>query len=381
MSEFILYATPFSLYSGKARSYLIKQHIEFEERSVGDPAYATEIAPVIGRRIIPVMQTPDATIVQDGTDIIDWFESRDLARQPAYPRTPRQHIVSLILEMFGGEGLLRPAMHYRWNFDEANLAFLQDQFGRSIFASVAADKRGAVTKKAMDRMRMAGAAFGAVPDAFAAIESAYEELLIALNEHFMAVPYLLGGAPTIGDYGMIAPLFAHLGRDPHPAALMKRIAPAVFRWTERMNARGDDFGEFIGQTADLLGDDALPATLMPVLKLIARDYLPEVRAFVAFTNTWLTEQEGLKAGDIVGGAPQNRFIGMCSFDWSGLTINAAVVPYRLYLLQRIQDAFMALGANDQALVRSTLEGAGLVEFLDLKTTRRVERRNHAEVWA
>ena len=59
------------------------------------------------------MTTPQGEIVQDGTDIIDWFEKQNMARLSAYPKTPRHLIASLIMEMFGGEGLLRPAMHYR----------------------------------------------------------------------------------------------------------------------------------------------------------------------------------------------------------------------------------------------------------------------------
>ena len=33
------------------------------------------------------MTTPQGEIVQDGTDIIDWFEKQ--ARLPAYPQSPR----------------------------------------------------------------------------------------------------------------------------------------------------------------------------------------------------------------------------------------------------------------------------------------------------
>lgn len=380
MTKCMLYGTPFSLYTGKARSYLIKQHIEFEERTMGHPAFAAEIAPVIGRSIIPVMQTPDGTIVQDGTDIIDWFESRDLARQSAYPKGPRQHIIALLLELFGGEGLLRPAMHYRWDFDETNLAFLKDQFSRFIFPHLPEAERDTITEKAMGRMRMAGIAFGAVPETFAVIETAYEEFLDALNDHFLAHPYVLGGAPTIGDYGLIAPLFAHLGRDPYPAQHMKRRAPAVYRWTERMNAHHEDSSEFIEFEPFLPTDDELPPTLLPVLKLIAQDYLPEVRAFIAFTNTWLDEQEDLEDGSIVGGKPANRFIGMCDFELRGTKVSAAVVPYRLYLLQRLQDAFDAQSLEDQQAVRDLLHGLGLADILTLRATRRVERRNHVEVW-
>ena len=37
------------------------------------------------------------------------------------------------------------------------------------------------------------------------------------------------------DFGLIAPMYAHLGRDPYPLALMQSRAIHVFRWVERMN--------------------------------------------------------------------------------------------------------------------------------------------------
>ena len=41
----ILYAMPHSLYSGRARSYLIKNRIPFEERSTGHESFKAEVLP------------------------------------------------------------------------------------------------------------------------------------------------------------------------------------------------------------------------------------------------------------------------------------------------------------------------------------------------
>ena len=40
-----LYGTPGSLYTGKARSYLIKQGIAFENRAAGEARFRDEIVP------------------------------------------------------------------------------------------------------------------------------------------------------------------------------------------------------------------------------------------------------------------------------------------------------------------------------------------------
>ncbi len=380
MTSFTLYAMPHSLYSGKARSYLIKQRIDFQEVTAGHPDYEKEVIPKIGRWIIPVLKTPDGELVQDGTDIIDWFESRGKARISAYPKTARHLITSLIFELFGGEGLLRPAMHYRWNFDETNKAFIEGQFGLFRLPNLPKEERREIVVKSTSRMRGAAVMFGVTPQTIPDIEQAYESFLKQLNDHFTLYPYLLGGIPTIGDYGLMAALYAHLGRDPYPATLMKQIAPAVFRWTERMNSYTADMSEFVDMPEAVLPKDDIPPTLVVLLKTVAEDYLPEIRAFTHFTNDWLADQADLNAGDIVGGDPKARAIGSCQFDWRGHQMTVGVLPYRLFLLQRLQDAFDSLQEAEKAAVQKLLTQAGLEDILTLRAQRKLLRKNNREVW-
>ncbi|MCR9214568.1 MAG: glutathione S-transferase [Proteobacteria bacterium] len=380
MTPFTLYAMPHSLYSGKARSYLIKQRIDFQEVTAGHPDYEKEVMPKIGRWIIPVLKTPDGELIQDGTDIIDWFENAGKARISAYPKTGRQLITSLIFELFGGEGLLRPAMHYRWNFDETNKEFIEDQFGLFRLPNLSKEERQEIVVKSTSRMRGAAVMFGVTAETIPDIETAYESFLKQLNVHFTLHPYLLGGIPTIGDYGLIAALFAHLGRDPYPATLMKQIAPAVFRWTERMNSYTADMSEFVDMPEALLPEDDIPPTLIALFRTVAEDYLPEIRAFTNFTNDWLAAQPELQSGDIVGGDPKARAIGSCQFDWRGHQLTVGVLPYRLFLLQRIQDAFDGVDGAQKASVQQLLTEAGLEDILTLRTHRKVLRKNNREVW-
>ncbi|MEI6441212.1 MAG: glutathione S-transferase, partial [Alphaproteobacteria bacterium] len=110
-------------------------------------------------------------------------------------------------------------------------------------------------------------------------------------------------------------------------------------------------------------------------------YLPEVRAYVAYTNGWIADHPNLEAG--TNGLPrkQDRGIGLTSFDWRGHEITVAVMPYRVYLLQKIQDVFDAAAPEDQAVMAALLAETGLSELLTLRASRRVERRDHLEVWA
>ena len=376
-----LYGTPSSLYTAKARSYLIKQGVPFESCAAGEAHFRNEIVPRISRWIIPVVEHDDGTIVQDGSDIIAHFDAKVPTRYPTYPNTPLHALIGQIFEFFGGEGLLRPAMHYRWNFDEVNRDFLSVDFPLSLAPTGAPPElKAGIFEMASARMRSAMASFGVSPETIPTVEAAYAEFLRLFEAHLEGSPYLLGGRPTIGDYGLIAPLHAHLGRDPYPATIMKRTAYRVWRWTERMNATAQDAGEYGRPPEELFPADAVPATLKALLRFIAEDYLPEVRAYVAFTNAWLAERPDLAPGTNGLDRPQERRIGEVEFVWRGHSVRVGVVPYRLYLLQKVQDVAARASPAERADMEALLAETGLSDLLTLQTSRRVERVNNLEVW-
>ena len=189
-----LYGVKISMFTGKARSYLIKQKIPFEEVSPADPHYQRDIIPAIKRRIIPVIEMADGTIVQDTTDIIDYLEEQRLAVRSAYPDDALARLVSLILELFGDEGLLRPAMHYRWNFGEQTDGFIRHGFSAGLGPNPDEDSL-AMVNKTMNKMQSYLPPLGISPASIPEIERAYGELLDCLEGHFQYHPYFLGGTP------------------------------------------------------------------------------------------------------------------------------------------------------------------------------------------
>ena len=375
MSDWILYGMPGSLYTAKARSYLRKQGLPVEERAPGDPRFTGKIIPVTGRWIVPVLQDPDGAIVQDGADIIDHVEAQGAAIRSAYPADPVAKVVSLIFELFGGEGLLRPAMHYRWNFDADNLPFLERDFVNALFPGADAQTRAGVFARSSGLMRKAAVGFGVTPDSFRAVEASYLDFLDRFDAHLAVYPYLLGDAPTIGDYGLIAPLHAHLSRDPHPSILMKRRALHVWRWVERMTTRDDDAAEYLAVSPPA-GPALTSPTLAALLAFVAEDYLPEAEAMVAWLNAWLPEQSAERLA-----GPVDRSVGRMTFTWRGLPLTVMVMPYRIWLLQRVQDAADALNGEQAAALAGLLAPAGLSSLLSARVSRRIERRDQREWWA
>jgi glutathione S-transferase len=378
--RYVLYGMQGSLYTAKVRSFLARGGFDFEERPVGDPRFREEIVPVVGRFIMPVVVTPAGQVIQDGADIVAALDPDTPNGTSAFPQAPVLRALALILEMFGGEGLLRPAMHYRWNFDADNLAFLEEDFCAALAPLADTEGRRAVFATASGRMRKAASTFGVTPESAPLIEAAYLQFLSLLEGHLGVAPFLLGGSPTVADHGLMGPLYAHLARDAHPASLMKRVAPRVYRWTERMNAAGRVHHEHVAAEPALFAPDALPDTLHALLRFIAEDWLPELEAHVAFANAWLAARPDLQAGTNGCARPGERVIGFAPFAWRGASISTAVMPYRFYLLQRVQDLFDAAEAADREALSGVLDRAGLSALLTLRTTRRVERVDHLEVW-
>jgi glutathione S-transferase len=371
---------PASLYSGKARSYLRTHRIPYLERAPGDPRYSGEIEPVTGRWIIPVLQDPDGTIVQDTVDIIEHLEATVDAAQSAFPATALMRTVAHLLEMFGGEGMLRPAMHYRWDFDEVNVPFLAKDFSSVLVVGADDATRDAVFAFASQRMRDATASFGVTPEAVPEIERSYEEFLDLFDAHLAGTPFLLGGRPTIADYGFMGPLYAHLARDPYPSVLMKQRAQRVWRWVERMNAPVLDASEFGDCGTELFADDAVPDTLRALLAYVGEEFTPEVTALVGAVDGWLAEHPETDDGDVVLGKPKRRLSGTTTYTWRDQPMTIAVVPYRMFMLKRIQDSYAAASEAGQASIRRLFAAAGLEPLLLLRPRRWVLRRDNREVW-
>lgn len=372
MTQMTLYGAPFSLYTGRARSYLIKAGIAYRETPHTSRHFFETVLPKAGgRRGLPTIEFPDGRVIRDGVAIVDHFENE---RGHLFsPDSPKQRIVSRLFDVVGAEGLLRPAMHYRWNFDEQNLDFLRFHF-QTIF-TFATDPIEAAEARMQEIREGATIAFGAAPEAFKVIESLYLGLLQKLNAHFSNHPYLLGGKPCVGDFGMIAPLYGHLGRDPKPLSLMQAHAVRTLRWVERMNRPEPDVGEFDIQGGAYLADDEIPGSLIDVLKHLAIDFVPETRAACICTNEWLDQQDELAPGTEV-----ERGVGMGSFDLMGTSVSALAQPFRFYLLKRVQDEFDALNNQDQRDVVALLDACDMSEILDLKLSRDIGRQNNLEVW-
>ncbi|MEH6635858.1 MAG: glutathione S-transferase N-terminal domain-containing protein [Halioglobus sp.] len=364
-----LYAITHSLYSGRARSYLIKNGIPFRELSTGHESFKADILPQAKVPTIPTLLTAQGEVIRDGAAIIEHFEVAN--GRPCQPPTARQRIVSALFDVIGTDGLLRPAMHYRWNFPEENLDFVRYHFFHS---QRDMPQREAKTEHMMSRMRDVAQIWGVNDDTRALVEALYLEYLDTLNRHFERYPYLLGGRPCIGDFGLLAPMYAHLGRDPYPARLMQQRAVRTYRWVERMNRADQDAPEYFDCGTEFLPDDAVPDTLLAVLKTIAEDFVPETMAAARVINEWLADNQP------ESGATADRMLGAGQFTVRGQELSSVAQPYRFYLLQRVQSTYDKLEASQQASVDEMLAACGMSQLLTIRLDRQLGRADNLEVW-
>ena len=382
--QHILWGTPHSLYTGKARSCLIKKGLAFVERCPSHPDYKARVRPTVGMVTFPVLETPNGEFIQDSTDIVTYLDSLDALAPDKLmsPCTPVQLAVARLIDGFGLEGMLQVAMHYRWSYRDEQELFLQTEFGRGLYAGADRETRRGAGRRVMDFFSSSLPALGITPQTIPAIEAAYEELLEALDVHFQNYPYVMGWRVSIADLGLIAPMYAHLGRDPYPTALMKKRAPNVARWVERMQLPNTPDGEYAAHVADWLPDDAIPATLEPVLALLFKDWGPQLAADAASYRRWLDANPGMEAGHLVNmndGRLVHPTLGMVSYTWRGVQVQRASAMHGLWLFQMAQAAAQSMPADAVRRLTSLLERTAGQDLMALPLPRPMERRNNVLV--
>ena len=352
-----LYAAPLSLYSGKARAYLDWKGVEYEEILSSTDVYKTIIVPKVGRPVIPVMETEAGETLQDTTLIIDHFED-EIGGPSVYPETPKQRLVALLMEVFGDEWLVIPAMHYRWNYNEE---WVYGEFGATAAPDASREDQLALGRERGASFKGFCPVLGINPQTIPAIEASYEALLADLDAHFAVHDYLLGSRPSIGDYGLIGPLYAHLYRDPASGEIMKRLAPRVAAWVERMvDVKAPLSGEF-------LADDQIPPTLIPVLERMMAEQMPFLQNTADMLASWAKANPDIEIP---------RAVGMAEFAVEGVTGQRIAPPFSLWMLQRPLDYYRDLPDADKLAVDeflSTIDGASA--FRNFTVGRRLAFKN------
>lgn len=348
-----LYGADISYFTGKVRAYLRWKNIPFVEIASDAGVYKEIIIPRVGFPVIPVVIAPDDSCLQDSTDIIDALELRHTGPS-VYPDTPRQRLASLLLETYGDEWLVIPAMHYRWHY---NREWAIQAFGELNAPNASTARQREIGARRAGPFANAAVLLGAEPHMHSAIEASYESLLDELSRHFACHSFLFGDRPSIADFGLIGPLYAHQYRDPKSGDHMRRKAPLVAQWVERMQNPIPLSGAF-------LPNDEIPQTLLPVLRRMCIEQLPVLADSARQVRQWIEEHPGEELP---------RAIGKHAFKLEGQEGQRIIRPYSLWMLQRARDYYRSLDAEDKALADAMLQTAGGDIFIDFEDPPRLAR--------
>jgi glutathione S-transferase len=346
MAQYTLYGAPISYFTGKVRAYLDWKGLPYHEVLATADIFREVILPRAGFPVIPIVVTDAGETLQDTTDIIAALELRHPTPALA-PRGALQRLAVALLELYGDEWLVIPAMHYRWHH---NREWAQRAFGETNAPTASPEEQIAVGMQRAGPFAQAAVLLGAgTPQMRAAVEKSYEALLAELDAHFQALPYALWRRPSMADFGLYGPLYAHQYRDPASGDIMRRLAPHVVRWIERLQSPPTVSG---GHANDFEAD-IIPATLEPILRRQMREQMPVLADSAMRLTQWLQDHPGESVP---------RAIGMHGFELEGVQGERIVRPYSLWMMQRARDVYCSLKGEDRTRADTWLDQVGGGQF-------------------
>ncbi|NCO47655.1 MAG: glutathione S-transferase [Sphingomonadales bacterium] len=353
---YTLIGSPASLFTGKVRGYLRWKGIPFEEVLSTADIYRDIIVPKVGWPVIPVVQTPDGRTIQDSADIIAYFEGHETGI-PVIPAGAVQGLATLMLQLFGDEWLVIPAMHYRWNY---NADWICGQFGQTSAPDATPEEQRAIGQAIGDRFRSMVPVLGVDETTIPGIEASYEAFLEAFSAHLAKHPFLFGTQPSLGDFALLGPLYAHLYRDPKSGELMRRIAPYVARWVVSCHNPADIDGEY-------LEHDECPETILPMFQWQAAEQIPFLIETSKLLAKWASQNS---PGTVVP-----RALGELPFSIGGRQGKRAALTFSLYRLQMVLDHLQSLCTADRSRADQFLSNVGAESLSEFLLPCRLERKN------
>lgn len=257
MTAYRIFGSEMSPYSVKVRSYFRYKAIPHAwiVRNAGNMEEYDRYAKL---PLIPLVVSPDGKALQDSTPILEAMEA--LFPEPSiHPQDPTLRFLSALIEEFGDEWGVKWMFHYRWTY-EADQASGAERIARENFPGAGGEELGNAVAMIRGRMVPRLKFVGSSDATREMIEACFKRALAILETHFTTGrKYLLGNRPAFADFGLWGQMY-ELSTDPTPGAIMRRMAPNVLAWIERMLAPKDEgpfepWRELSDTLSDLLRDE------------------------------------------------------------------------------------------------------------------------------
>jgi len=334
---------PLSLYSGKTRAYLLHKRIPFVERGSNLWEYGITIPRRTKAAAVPVVITPEGEYLQDTSVIIDRLEAR-FPQNPVLPATPILRFSAYLFELWGDEFWLPLAMHTRWSHPENRPLFIHDA-GDALLSGMPRWLKNLIGAKHARLMKSYADGLLGINDETRPLLDRFLQIhLDALDAHFADHPFLFGTCPSLGDFGLIGPLYAHIGRDPWSRRELIVPRRHLAAWIERMYQPDSSLnGRFFSE-------DRLPDSLTVALRSIFDEMVP----FLAGCIQEIRKSPALPAGS----RRVPRTFNEISHPLAGGVYRRLALSYPVWMTQRLLGVFAALSPDDQASLRTWLQSVG-----------------------
>jgi glutathione S-transferase len=354
MNKYTLYGWHLSYFTGKVLCYLRYKQVPFVLQPVNLYTLTQRIKRETGAVVMPVMVTPQGEWIQDSSVIIDHIEAR-YPDPSIIPATPVQRFAAYLIEAWGDEWWVPIAMHTRWSYPE-NYALFEHDAGSALLPWLPRFVQRRAVRFIAAKLRRMLPSVGVRPEQFAVMDAWTAHMLDLLDAHFAQLPYLLGGHPTLADYGLVGTMYGHLGRDPWPARELVAKRLHLRAWIDRM-------AEPAAQThvEPLLADDQIAPTLLPVLRAICKEFLPLLEG--------INEQVKARLPSLPAGKALPRTLKDVEVPMGEGRFRRAALPYTLWMAQRTLDVFHAMRPAEQGQVQDWLRPLGGERLLALEIVR------------
>ncbi len=248
-----IYGVELSPFSVKIRSYFRYKQIP-HQWIVRNAATMADYQKYAKIPIVPLVVTPDERGLQDSTPIMEAMEEL-FPEHSTHPGDPISRFVSLLLEEFGDEWGNKWMFHLRWAREEDRLS-AGGRIATTMAPAGNEEARLAIRTQIIERMTGRVFFVGSNEVTAPQIEQSFRDALTLLEAHLVDRPYLFGGRPAFGDFGLWGQIY-NAWTDPTGGAWIEGSAPNVLDWIHRMlNPRAE--GEFESWSS-------LESTLAPFL--------------------------------------------------------------------------------------------------------------------
>lgn len=328
-ADYTMYGTNCSYFTGKLEAYMRAKGIAFDyvEMNQGLFEYCGQKTGIVQ---LPCIETATGEWLTDTTPIIQHFEQR-LPDLPAVtPQDDAVAYLSYLLEDLFDEWFWRPALYYRWAFDEdAQLMsrWLAKNFNDSPLP-LFLQRRLMLFRQRTVFLKRDGVTKQTAP----AIEALYKGSLAQLDKIFRRRSFLFGNRPCEADFGLFGPFFRHFFCDPTPGAIMLAEAPYVAAWVTRMWTLTPD------QIADMGELKSVPDDLDFFFEMIEQQYFPYLEAN---GRAFVSDQDEVR------------------YSANGTQWRLPTAPYRVQCFNELKTRYLSLGDEERQRVQAVLPNGAI----------------------